>query len=83
MQRQEWEQAVARAAIERSFRARLLADPVDALRDYGLGAEAAKLVQSLRASSLPEFVGNMLGVGDLIWGGDGARPRLGNTLPWM
>lgn len=63
MSRDEWEQAMARAAVEGAFRARLLTDPVDALSDYGLPASdivAVSVVEAARAASLPEFVGKML-----------------------
>lgn len=74
MLQKEWEQAVVRAALERSFCARLLADPADALSDYGLGSDAASLVASLRASSLPEFVGNVLRMGERLWGRERPLP---------
>jgi hypothetical protein len=52
MTRADWEEAFARALVERSFRARLLADPAETLRDYGLAGAEAALVDRLRPRSL-------------------------------
>ncbi len=60
MSRDEWEQAIARALIEGTFRARLLADPVEALADYGLRASQQGAVAEVRASSLPEFAARFM-----------------------
>src|SRR5438270_8446906 len=38
MTQADWEEAVARALVERAFRVRLLADPADALGAYGISA---------------------------------------------
>ena len=58
--RQEWEQAVARAVVERSFRVRLLRDPADVLADYGLGEYERVRVESLHATTLEQLVGHLL-----------------------
>lgn len=55
MRRDEWERAVARAVVETRFRVRLLADPADALADYGLRADEARQVERLQPRSLPEI----------------------------
>jgi hypothetical protein len=52
MRREEWEQAIARAVVERTFRTRLLADPADALADYGLPESECSWMSSLRVRSL-------------------------------
>jgi hypothetical protein len=67
MSREEWEQALVRAVVERGFRARLLADPADALADYGLGESHQPLVASMRASTLSEFASRMLHLAVGIW----------------
>lgn len=52
MTRLDWEEALARAVVERSFRARLLLDPADTLRDYSLSGEQRERVMGIRAYSL-------------------------------
>ncbi len=59
MTRADWEEAFGRALVERSFRARLLADPAETLRDYGLGGEAAARVERLRPRTLPGLVAQL------------------------
>lgn len=59
MTRADWEEAFARALVERSFRARLLADPGETLRDYGLAGEQAALVDRLRPRSLHGLVAQL------------------------
>ena len=59
---------MARAVVERAFRARLLADPADALGDYGLSASQRYAVDSMRASSLAELAARMLGLAASAWG---------------
>jgi hypothetical protein len=54
--RAEWEEAFGRALVERSFRARLLADPAETLRDYGLHGRQHELVARLRPRSLNGLV---------------------------
>lgn len=56
MVRDDWEQALARAVVERSFRARLLADPADALVDYGLTRTEEMKLDGIRAFSLEDLV---------------------------
>lgn len=68
MSRDEWERAMARAVVERAFRARLLADPADTLDDYGLPASQYHAVDSVRASSLTEFAARMLRLAANAWG---------------
>ncbi|MGH2484878.1 MAG: hypothetical protein ACRDHE_02595 [Ktedonobacterales bacterium] len=67
MSRDDWEQAIARAVVERAFRARLLTDPADALSDYGLPARDAHIVTGASAASLPEFVAHVLRLTGRIW----------------
>ncbi len=52
MTRLDWEEALARAVVERSFRARPPLDPVDTLLDYGLSGDQRERVRGLRAYSL-------------------------------
>lgn len=68
MSRDDWEQAIARAVVERAFRARLLTNPADALADYGLPARDAHIVTGAAAASLPEFVSHVLRMASRIWG---------------
>jgi len=68
MSREEWERAMARAVVERAFRARLLADPADTLGDYGLPASQRLAVDSVRASSLAELAARMLRMAASAWG---------------
>ena len=68
MSRDDWEQAIARAVVERSFRARLLADPADALADYGLREGESHVVEGLRAHSLAEFAAKVLRAATGAWG---------------
>lgn len=67
MSRDDWEQAIARAVVERAFRARLLTNPADALADYGLPARDAHIVTGAAAASLPEFVSHVLRMASRIW----------------
>jgi hypothetical protein len=67
MSRDDWEHALVRAVVERAFRARLLADPADALAEYGLAAHEACLVESAQACSLGELAAH------LLWLSSGAR----------
>ncbi|GEM_PF-5093164 len=55
MLRSHFERALARAAAESSFRARLLTDPAETLGEYGLAADDAAHIERLHAHSLPEF----------------------------
>lgn len=68
MSREELERAMARAVVERAFRARLLADPADALGDYGLPAGQWHAVESVRANSLAELASRMLRLATSAWG---------------
>jgi hypothetical protein len=56
MTRAEWEEAFARALVDCSFRARLLADPAETLSDYGLDNGQRELIASLRPYNLEGFV---------------------------
>ena len=55
MLRNSFEQALARAVVEPSFRVRLLTDPADTLGEYGLAAEDAAGFEGVTVLSLPEF----------------------------
>lgn len=68
MSREEWERVMARAVVERSFRARLLADPADALGDYGLPPSQWHAVESVRATSLGELTARLLRLAASAWG---------------
>jgi hypothetical protein len=59
MRREDWEQAVARAVVERAFRVRLLSDPADALFDYGLPESEAGVVRWVRARSLEQLAAHL------------------------
>ncbi len=59
MTRAEWEEAFARALVEQSFRARLLADPAETLRDYGLEDHQVAVVDRLRPRSLKGLVAQL------------------------
>lgn len=59
MTRLDWEEALGRAVVERSFRARLIADPVETLRDYGLAESQRERVAGLRAYSLDGLVAQL------------------------
>jgi hypothetical protein len=54
--RPEWEEAVTRALTDRRFRARLLGDPVEALRAYGLEPRQAHLLNDLCAQTLDQLI---------------------------
>lgn len=56
MTRLDWEEALARAAVERSFRARLLLDPAETLADYHLSPRQRAQVADLRTFSLAGLV---------------------------
>lgn len=58
---------MARAAVERGFRARLLADPVDALADYGLHEGQSRAIESVRARTLGEFAARVLHLTATAW----------------
>ena len=58
MEREFWEQALARAVTDVRFRARLLADPGEVLLEYGLNhSELPVLVSAPRLSSLGQAAG--------------------------
>lgn len=67
MSRDDWEQAISRAVVERAFRARLLTNPADALADYGLPPRDVHIVSGAKAASLPEFVSHVLRMASWIW----------------
>ncbi len=67
MSRADWEQAIARALAERTFRAWLLADPADALADYGLREDQRMFVEGIHSTSLGELAARMLRAGSRIW----------------
>ena len=74
MSRDQWEQAIARAVVEAGFRSRLLADPADALSDYGLRDDQRPLVDTMRSSSLSELAARFLRAGTVMWGAGFERP---------
>lgn len=55
MLRNAFEQALARAVVEPSFRVRLLTDPADTLCEYGLAPDDAAGFEGVNVHSLPEF----------------------------
>lgn len=67
MSRDDWERALARAVVERGFRARLLADPVDALTDYGLREGQEDLIENMRAGTLGELAARVLHLAASPW----------------
>jgi hypothetical protein len=67
MSRDDWERAVARALVERAFRARLLADPADTLADYGLREDQRMIVAGIRTATLGELAARMLRASSRIW----------------
>lgn len=69
MSRDDWEHALVRALVERTFRARLLADPADALAEYGLAAHEARLVEGAQARSLGELAAHLLCLSSGPWYG--------------
>jgi hypothetical protein len=60
MRREDWEQAVTRAVIERAFRTRLLTDPADALLDYGLPEGEAGSLESIQMRSLEQLAAHLI-----------------------
>lgn len=67
MAQNDLEQAIARAVVEGSFRARLLADPADALADYGLREGQRSAIESIRESSLAGFVARLFSLRPKAW----------------
>jgi len=57
--RPEWEEAIARALIDRRYRARLLGDPVEALCAYHLEPWQAHLLNDLRAQTLDQLIAHL------------------------
>ena len=55
----DWEEAIARALIDRRYRARLLGDPVEALSAYHLEPWQAHLLNDLRAQTLDQLIANL------------------------
>ena len=81
MSRDDWERALARAAVERGFRARLLADPVDTLADYGLrDARQSRAIESVRARTLGEFAARVLHLTASAWSASQERFALEGEL---
>lgn len=60
MQRDTWEQAIARAVVERSFRARLLADPAGTLADYGMDGSDTSFVENVHVNTLEQLTVQLL-----------------------
>lgn len=54
--RTDWEEAIGRAVAEKEFRARLLRNPADALRDYGLREHERVELRALRVCSLNQLI---------------------------
>jgi hypothetical protein len=67
MSRDQWEQAIARAVVESSFRSWLLADPADALADYGLRDDQRPIVDTMRTNSLAELATRFLRAGAALF----------------
>lgn len=67
MSRDDWEHALARAIVERAFRARLLADPVGALAEYGLPEHDVSAIDGILSASLPEFAARLLRLSTGVW----------------
>jgi hypothetical protein len=57
--RPDWEVAITRARADRRFRARLLRDPADALRAYGLFPWQEHLLNDLRAQTLDQLIAHL------------------------
>lgn len=57
---QDWEEAIARAVVERSFRSRLLADPADTLADYGCRSETEARAPAPRFAALEQLIASVL-----------------------
>jgi hypothetical protein len=54
-----WEEAITRALADRRYRARLLRDPVEALRAYGLQPWEEHLLSDLRAQTLDQVIASL------------------------
>ena len=67
MLREEWERALTRAVVERSFRARLLTDPADTLVDYGLDAGERAQVEGIGAPLLEQLAARLLSLATDEW----------------
>ena len=70
MSRDDWEEAIARAVVEHTFRARLLRDPAGTLADYGMRSGEVEAVERVHARTLAEFVGDILRIAGIGWGSD-------------
>jgi hypothetical protein len=57
--RPEWEEAIARALIDRRYRARLLGNPVEALRAYHLDPWQEHVLNDLRAQTLDQLIAHL------------------------
>jgi len=79
MEREFWEQALARAVTDFRFRARLLADPGDALLEYALDGSAVPLPAPVpSAASLGQVAGFLLRL-SASHGDDGEPEVAGNV----
>jgi len=68
MERSSWERALARAVVDRSFQARLLADPAATLSDYGLTLQDRPLVDALRKTpTLAQLAAGFLHLAATAW----------------
>jgi hypothetical protein len=69
MERQAWEQALARAVTDVRFQVRLLANPGEALLDYGLDRAELPLLELLRGTAtLGQLAGHLLRLAATVWG---------------
>jgi hypothetical protein len=57
--RPDWEEAIARALMDRRYRARLLGDPVEALRAYHLEPWQQHLLNDLHAQTLDQLIAHL------------------------
>ena len=57
--RPDWEEAIARALIDQRYRARLLADPAEALCAYHLEPWQAHVLNDLRIQTLDQLIAHL------------------------
>ncbi len=80
MLRNSFEQALARAVVEPSFRVRLLTDPADTLGEYGLAPDDAIGFEGINPPSLTEFSTLAL---RRLWGDPHAREMNRTPRTWV
>jgi hypothetical protein len=57
--RPDWEEAIARALMDQRYRARLLGDPVEALRAYHLEPWQEHVLNDLHAQTLDQLIAHL------------------------